>query len=117
MADNTDLEAMELEAEALDMQGDAIMAEGDALSREMNQSFSTASSSDDTTPKPTCSKEDMEKVEKLAMKAAGGVLCAAGTAVALAGAGVVSAFKKDSKPLGDTWNWCKKNLFGTLRDM
>ena len=117
MANNPDLDAIEFEAEALDIQGEAIMEEGNALSREMNHMSSVSTSSEDSVPKPTCSKEDMEKVEKLAMKAAGGVLCAAGTAVALAGAGMVSVFKKDSKPFGDTWNWCKKNLFGTLRDM
>ena len=116
MVNKLDLEAMELESEALDIQGEAIMAEGGALVREMDFPQATAPSTE-TIPRRTYTKEERENAEKLAMKVVGGAFCTAGTAVALAGAGIVSAFKKDSKPLGDTWKWCKKNLFGTLRDM
>lgn len=116
MARDLDIEAMELDSEASEIQFDALMAEGDAITQEM-KSVPAATSSDESTPQRTLTKEERENAERLAMKVAGGVLCTAGTAVALAGAGIVSAFKKDTKPLGDTWDWCKKNLFGTLRDM
>ena len=49
-------------------------------------------------------KEACEKVVKFGLKSAT-------TVVALAGAGVVSVCKLDSKPLSKTFDWCKEHLW------
>lgn len=56
---------------------------------------------------PEEQKAGEEALEKLVM----GTIKTGATALAVAGAGLVSIFKRDSAPIGKTWDWCKRNIW------
>ena len=55
--------------------------------------------------------EQRKEVERYMEKLVQGALKTGVTAAAVAGAGVVSLFKRDASPLRKTWDWCKSGLW------
>lgn len=89
-------------------------AEMDQASAEADRAFSdyqraaAAESSSSEQPRRQMTPEEMQKGQEMLEKAGMFAAKSAATAVAVAGAGVVSLFKRDSSPMSKTFEWCKK---------
>lgn len=65
------------------------------------------------TPRRQYTPEEMEKGKEMLEKVAEVGIKSVATVAAVAGAGVVSIFKRDTSPIGSTFDWCKKNFWGS----
>lgn len=64
-------------------------------------------------PRRQYTPEEIEKGKEVLGKVAEVGIKSVATVAAVAGAGVVSLFKRDTSPIGSTFNWCKKNFWGS----
>lgn len=64
-------------------------------------------------PRRQYTPEEMEKGKEILEKVAVVGAKSVATVAAVAGAGVVSLFKRDTSPIGSTFDWCKKNFWGS----
>ena len=69
-------------------------------------------SSSSETPRRQYSPEEMDKAKEMLEKVAEVGFKSVATVTAVAGAGVVSLFKRDTKPMASTFDWCKKTFWG-----
>ena len=72
-----------------------------------------AARNNSTPPRRQYTPEEMEKGKEMLGKVAEVGIKSVATVAAVAGAGVVSIFKRDTSPLGSTFDWCKKNFWGS----
>ena len=69
-------------------------------------------SSQSASPRRQFTPEEMKQAEEVFLKFAEVGFKSAATVTAVAGAGVVSLFKRDKKPIASTFEWCKKKIWG-----
>lgn len=62
-------------------------------------------------PRRQYSQEEIERGKEVLGKVVEVGCKSAVTLAAVAGAGVVSLFKRDSAPIGKTFDWCKKTFW------
>ena len=113
MSDDYDFEAEEAkldaswkEVEKASAQVDQAIKDSERVSRAERLSSSAGS------PHRQYSPEEMEKAKEMLGKVAEVGLKSVATVTAVAGAGVVSLFKRDTKPMASTFDWCKKTFWG-----
>jgi len=103
-----EMAANEAELAKLEAEMDQTSAELDRAFSEYHRTAVTESSSSEQ-PRRQMTPEEMQKGQEMLEKAGMFAAKSAATVVAVAGAGVVSLFKRDASPMSKTFEWCKKN--------
>ena len=113
MSDDYDFEAEEAKLDAAWKDVEHASAQVDRAFKDYERSSRAAqASSQSEPPRRQYSPEEMEKTKEFLGKVAEVGVKSVATVTAVAGAGVVSLFKRDSKPISSTFDWCKKTFWG-----
>lgn len=114
MSDMDDFEAEEAKLEESWKEVEKASAQADQAFRDYERAArAERCSAQPETPRRQYTPEEMEKGKEMLEKVAIVGAKSVATVAAVAGAGVVSLFKRDTSPIGSTFDWCKKNFWGS----
>lgn len=113
MSDDYDFEAEEAKLDAAWKDVEHASAQVDQAFKDYERArHMEQGSSQSESPRRQYSPEEMDKAKEILGKVAEVGFKSVATVTAVAGAGVVSLFKRDSKPISSTFDWCKKTFWG-----
>ncbi|MBQ6337749.1 MAG: hypothetical protein IJI36_01275 [Kiritimatiellae bacterium] len=113
MARKYDFEAEEAKLDAQWKEIEHASKQLDKASRDLDKVYRVQrTSSQPASPRRQFTAAEKKQAEEMLGKVAEVGLKSVATVTAVAGAGIVSLFKRDSKPIASTFNWCKKTLWG-----
>lgn len=113
MAREYDFEAEEAKMDAQWKEIEHASAQLDKASRDLDRVCRAQSaSSQPASPRRQFTAEEKKQAEEMLEKVATVGFKSVATVTAVAGAGLVSLFKRDTKPIASTFDWCKKTFWG-----
>lgn len=112
MAQKYDFEAEEVKLDAQWKEIEYASAQLDKASRDLDRAYrAQQTSSQPASPRRQFTAAEKKQAEEMLGKVAEVGLKSVATVTAVAGAGVVSLFKRDTKPIASTFDWCKKTFW------